>query len=344
MPIAQPGNPGMLAGMRGTAFAPPMPGGGVAPPTPFLPPTQITPPTNPAMSNLAMVQANPMWRGVTRGLPGGAFPGPIGMTGGAAMPGPMTPGGGGTPWFGGVTTGQFSPGATPWFGGTPPSSFQPFTGMKRGGKVANRQLGGAANISRTITQMPERHMIRQMTRGALLTSSPGRMDMHRTNVASGSYVIPADVVSGRGQGNTLAGAKVLHTLFGMGPYGGGPSPLKPGRAPKLGAAPRPAKMAAPAAMPKFAMPAGIPGLTKQTAMGIAAGGKIDSNVGQPVPVNLSGGEIVVPPEALIATFKRLAPGRNYTLPQIHRMMDKWVLEERKLHRKTLGNLPPPARD
>ncbi len=38
-------------------------------------------------------------------------------------------------------------------------------------------------------------------------------------VPPGSYVIPSDVVSGLGEGNTKAGADALYKQFKMGPYG-----------------------------------------------------------------------------------------------------------------------------
>lgn len=40
------------------------------------------------------------------------------------------------------------------------------------------------------------------------------------HVPSGSYVIPADIVSAHGEGNTIAGFKVMRRMFGGAPYGG----------------------------------------------------------------------------------------------------------------------------
>lgn len=54
-----------------------------------------------------------------------------------------------------------------------------------------------------------------MTTGPLVSTVPGRTDLHLTHVPSGSYVIPADIVSGHGQGNSLAGMEHLHNLFRM---------------------------------------------------------------------------------------------------------------------------------
>lgn len=42
----------------------------------------------------------------------------------------------------------------------------------------------------------------------------GRTDHLPINVPSGSYVIPADIVSSLGEGNTMAGFRVLNKLFG----------------------------------------------------------------------------------------------------------------------------------
>ncbi len=60
--------------------------------------------------------------------------------------------------------------------------------------------------------------------GPIISSVPGRTDNHSMSVPSSSYVLPADHVSSLGQGNTLAGMKVLGRMFpnsnikhGMGP-------------------------------------------------------------------------------------------------------------------------------
>lgn len=56
-------------------------------------------------------------------------------------------------------------------------------------------------------------------KGGLIHSDvPGRTDKHPMNVASGSYVIPADIVSGIGEGNTMAGRKALEDMFTKGPF------------------------------------------------------------------------------------------------------------------------------
>lgn len=50
--------------------------------------------------------------------------------------------------------------------------------------------------------------------GAIHAPIPGRTDRLNVHVPDGSYVIPADIVSGIAEGNTLAGTKLLDELFG----------------------------------------------------------------------------------------------------------------------------------
>ena len=51
--------------------------------------------------------------------------------------------------------------------------------------------------------------------GPLHSHVPGRTDKINLNVKPGSYVVPADVVSILGEGNTLAGTVVLRAMFGQ---------------------------------------------------------------------------------------------------------------------------------
>jgi hypothetical protein len=52
--------------------------------------------------------------------------------------------------------------------------------------------------------------------GMLPGSGLGRADDLPVNVPSGSYVVPAHILSGLGEGSSLAGAKILGGLFGIG--------------------------------------------------------------------------------------------------------------------------------
>lgn len=52
--------------------------------------------------------------------------------------------------------------------------------------------------------------------GGLINSPiPGRTDQLRISVAPESHIIPADIVSALGQGNTMAGAQMLDQMLGM---------------------------------------------------------------------------------------------------------------------------------
>lgn len=50
--------------------------------------------------------------------------------------------------------------------------------------------------------------------GLFSSDVPGRTDKLNVNVPADGYVIPADIVSALGEGNTMAGRKVLDHLFG----------------------------------------------------------------------------------------------------------------------------------
>lgn len=56
--------------------------------------------------------------------------------------------------------------------------------------------------------------------GPIHSSVAGRTDHLPMHVASGSYVIPADIISAMGEGNSMAGFKVAKNIFSApGPYG-----------------------------------------------------------------------------------------------------------------------------
>ena len=189
--------------------------------------------------------------------------------------------------------------------------------MMNNGGVAERAFGGAGMV-KTPGMTPtwqERQEARNMTRGPILSAVPGRTDAHFTHVPSGSYVIPADIVSGHGQGNTLAGSNSLQKMFKMGPYGAG--------------------------MPHMGGRSSMPHAPK--SMLASGGGKYGNSIGKPVKVKLAGGEIVVPPEHVLETMQRVTK-RKLTLDEAHKIMDAWILKERKKLRKTLARLPGPARD
>ncbi len=96
--------------------------------------------------------------------------------------------------------------------------------------------------------------------GPIQSHVAGRTDHLNMHVPSGSYVIPADIISSMGEGNTLAGFKIAKNIFEM---------------PDLSAAPYGAS--------------GLP----YSAPHKAEGGSVSA-----VPIVAAGGEYVVKPESV----------------------------------------------
>ena len=143
--------------------------------------------------------------------------------------------------------------------------------------------------------------------GPIKSAVPGRTDNHPLHVPSGSYVLPADHVSSLGQGNTEAGMKVVHRMFGAGGRFGAVSGALPGMSP------------------------GLPHLPAMSDRGGARGEGPGA-----VPIMAAGGEYVISPQAVA----RVGGG---DLKRGHAILDKWVIENRKHHVKTLQKLPGPAK-
>lgn len=75
--------------------------------------------------------------------------------------------------------------------------------------MSNSQ-GGVAGV------MPHQHLA---SGGFINSSVPGRTDRIPTSVEGDSYVIPADIISGLGQGSSMAGAHIMDMILKTGPYG-----------------------------------------------------------------------------------------------------------------------------
>lgn len=82
--------------------------------------------------------------------------------------------------------------------------------MKRGGKVKHKQ----------IDEDPQDHEFINFSKGGLIDSHiPGRTDKIPMRVRPGSYVLPADIPSALGEGNSKAGAEILKKMFTHSAYG-----------------------------------------------------------------------------------------------------------------------------
>lgn len=140
--------------------------------------------------------------------------------------------------------------------------------------------------------------------GPILSAVAGRTDHLPMHVASGSYVIPADIISAMGEGNTNAGFKQMKRIFGGTPYSG-------------------------AGMP-YSQPAGPYG----AELPHRAEGGFNPD---PVPIVAAGGEYVLSPDQV-----KWAGGGD--LDRGHQVLDDWVLGMRKKLIDTLKNLAPPKKD
>lgn len=148
--------------------------------------------------------------------------------------------------------------------------------------------------------------------GPLLGWQGGRTDTLPIGVPAGSYVIPADIVSGLpgAEGNSLAGHNALNKLFSMPPFMPDSAPYgaeKPNLKPKK---------------PDF---------------GKAKGGKVATRPDGNVDIMAAGGEYVVPPE----TVKKIGRGN---LKLGHEILDEFVKEVRKRNVKDLKKLPGPVKN
>ena len=143
--------------------------------------------------------------------------------------------------------------------------------------------------------------------GPIHSKVSGRTDHLPVHVPSGAYVLPADIVSAMGEGNTTAGFEHVKRMFGglpykakgSIPYGGGEGPYG-------------------AELPK-------------------ADGGSASSTGQPVGCVLAGGEFVLSPEQVHAAG-------DGDMDAGHRALDAFVKQYRAKTIKTLKGLPGPRKD
>ena len=171
--------------------------------------------------------------------------------------------------------------------------------------------------------------------GLVASSIPGRTDRHNVDLPAGSYVLPADVVSGLGEGNSMAGAATIDKLLKTGPYG---TPLPSIRATST----------IPHAPSAYQSAEGNYQMHNIEANShLAAGGGSKDRV----PAIIAGGEFVVPPH-MVAYHPNLGGGdpnnldpKHYEkhLKRGHEVLDKFVTQERDRNIKTLKKLPGPVK-
>ena len=165
--------------------------------------------------------------------------------------------------------------------------------------------------------------------GPITMAVGGRTDHIPMNVLEGSYVLPADIVSGLGEGNTLAGSKMISQMFNTGPFGVSE------RAPQFASLPRPAM---PSDMQSLSSTLKLNSLgSPQSTPHAADGGAIMSGKYRPVPIVAAGGEYVIHPDVV----RKLGNG---DMGKGHNYLDHFVKYVRQHLIKTLSKLPGPRRD
>lgn len=211
---------------------------------------------------------------------------------------------------------------------------------KRGGGILGRKKLASGGTSLT---PPEDQYENSVYHGSGLFNSlgAGRTDIHNRDVPAGGYVVPADVVSGLAEGNTMGGSSVIDKMFSTGPYG-----VKPGTGPdgmKLKGGHGHADF--PRLQGSKAPPAPRVNSTDDLGLGLDGEGKKRGGLtgkkkssvpgGPPVPVVVAGGEHYIPPEAIEQKFGDLDRG--------HKILDNWVVARRQHNIKELKKLPGPKK-
>lgn len=167
-----------------------------------------------------------------------------------------------------------------------------------------KESGGPFNLKAS----PVRQLVKTHT-GPIHSAVAGRTDHLPMEVPEGAYVLPADIVSALGEGNTMAGFKVAKSLFDMPDVTKGmPGVRVPGIEGAPGAAP-------------------VEGIAK----------KADGGAAGSVKIIAAGGEHVISPEAVM----RIGNGN---LDDGHKILDHFVKQVRAGTIKKLSRLPGPRRD
>ena len=185
-------------------------------------------------------------------------------------------------------------------------------------------------------------------KGPIHSSVAGRTDHLPMHVASGSYVIPADIISAMGEGNSMAGFKVAKNIFSApGPYGQSAESLPYGASGMPYGVPSPRKadgggvgykiiekmMAGSGNGTSLAAPA--PAAAKPSLSSVMMGGS--GRPAQAPAAKAAGGEYVIPPEDVM----HLGSG---DIDHGHKILDVFVKKMREKTIKTLQGLPPPKKD
>lgn len=205
------------------------------------------------------------------------------------------------------------------------------TYANRGGTIRPRKLAvGGIPTSEALDPYSTRMSEREMTghpEGLFGSTGAGRTDVHNMNVPTGSYIVPADVVSGLSEGNTLGGAAIIDRMMHSNPYGieGGGGRRGGGMGP-----PRAAPQRIASSSDNFSNAQQNRGGPIKRAAGGATPAKHSL-----VPIVTAGGEYLIHPGTIIQKFGNLKKG--------HATLDQFVKDVRAKNVKETSKLPGPKK-
>jgi hypothetical protein len=179
-----------------------------------------------------------------------------------------------------------------------------------------KQGGGPAALP--LTGFPGEGARGATFQGPIRSHIAGRTDRHELDVPGGAYVIPSDVNSIAGEGNSEAGFEVFRLMMQHGPKG------------EHGAIKG-------ASLPPLQLKGPVMKHAKMTGHGKhqQSQGGVDEDHGGPVPIVAAGGEIVIPPEMIIHKFGSLDHG--------HKLLDGLIKTIREEEIERLKHAPPPKK-
>lgn len=181
--------------------------------------------------------------------------------------------------------------------------------MRHAGHPQKQAVAAALNMARQYRESGGRAKKNRIVHhGPINVAIPGRTDRLPIHVYSGAYVLPADIVSGLGEGNTLAGNRVIEKMLldgSLSQKSSGGSAVALQHSQKL-----------------------------KDKYGIRGPYHEDETL---VPVIVAGGEFIISPEEV----QGIGDG---DMDAGHAVLDAFVVSQRRALRKKLAKLPGPARD
>ena len=208
--------------------------------------------------------------------------------------------------------------------GLNPINIDPTAGHRRGGGIRQHFAMGGNPMGMSVGEADPwwvRSEAHQGESGFLHGDTAGRADKLMTTAPSGAYIIPADVVAGLGEGNSLAGKRVIDEAMSTMPHGVVNRTVR-GREPPEAHAPMPSQ-----------------GGSSDSGTDYAAkGGGVQGKgiAGARVPVALSHGEYQIAPEQVAAIGKG-------NLKLGHAILDAFVVRARKEQIDKLKKLKGPVK-